>query len=214
MRCACCSARPSCTAPTPSSSPSARCSSCCASAPGSRWWPWRPLPLASILVQYLGRRIHDRFERIQASFSEISAAGPGELLRRAAGARLRPRGVADRSLRAAQSPVHRPRPAPGSADGHAVAYARIHSRRLDDHHPAGRRPPGHRAPHHRRPVRGLQHLHDPAHLADHRRGLGGQHLPARHRLGQAHRRAAAAEPAIDDRAADPAIAPTRCWRRD
>jgi len=32
-----------------------------------------PMPLASILVQYLGRKIHDRFERIQASFSEISA---------------------------------------------------------------------------------------------------------------------------------------------
>jgi ATP-binding cassette subfamily B multidrug efflux pump len=32
-----------------------------------------PAPVASILVQYLGRRIHDRFERIQASFSEISA---------------------------------------------------------------------------------------------------------------------------------------------
>jgi ATP-binding cassette subfamily B protein len=32
-----------------------------------------PMPLASILVQYLGRRIHDRFERIQASFSEISS---------------------------------------------------------------------------------------------------------------------------------------------
>jgi len=31
------------------------------------------MPLASILVQYLGHRIHDRFERIQASFSEISA---------------------------------------------------------------------------------------------------------------------------------------------
>ncbi len=32
-----------------------------------------PMPLASILVQYFGHRIHDRFERIQASFSEISA---------------------------------------------------------------------------------------------------------------------------------------------
>jgi ATP-binding cassette subfamily B protein len=31
------------------------------------------MPLASILVQYLGRKIHDRFERIQASFSEISS---------------------------------------------------------------------------------------------------------------------------------------------
>ncbi|RRA49861.1 ABC transporter ATP-binding protein [Acidipila sp. EB88] len=32
-----------------------------------------PLPLASVLVQALGRRIHDRFERIQAMFSDISA---------------------------------------------------------------------------------------------------------------------------------------------
>ena len=32
-----------------------------------------PMPVASILVQYLGRKIHDRFERIQASFSEISS---------------------------------------------------------------------------------------------------------------------------------------------
>jgi ATP-binding cassette subfamily B protein len=32
-----------------------------------------PMPLASILVQYLGSKIHDRFERIQASFSEISS---------------------------------------------------------------------------------------------------------------------------------------------
>ena len=32
-----------------------------------------PLPLASVLVQVLGSRIHDRFERIQAMFSEISA---------------------------------------------------------------------------------------------------------------------------------------------
>ncbi|MDQ1450835.1 MAG: ATP-binding cassette, subfamily multidrug efflux pump [Acidobacteriaceae bacterium] len=32
-----------------------------------------PLPLASILVQTLGRKIQERFERIQAMFSEISA---------------------------------------------------------------------------------------------------------------------------------------------
>src|SRR5436190_661254 len=32
-----------------------------------------PLPIASILIQYFGRRIHERFERIQAMFSEISA---------------------------------------------------------------------------------------------------------------------------------------------
>jgi ATP-binding cassette subfamily B protein len=32
-----------------------------------------PMPLASILIQYFGSRIHDRFERIQASFSDISS---------------------------------------------------------------------------------------------------------------------------------------------
>ncbi|SEG37316.1 ATP-binding cassette, subfamily B [Bryocella elongata] len=32
-----------------------------------------PLPIASVLVQYFGARIHKRFERIQASFSDISA---------------------------------------------------------------------------------------------------------------------------------------------
>jgi ATP-binding cassette, subfamily B, multidrug efflux pump len=32
-----------------------------------------PLPLLSIVVQYFGRRIHERFERIQAMFSDISA---------------------------------------------------------------------------------------------------------------------------------------------
>lgn len=32
-----------------------------------------PLPAASVLVQYFGRRIHDRFERIQAMYSDISA---------------------------------------------------------------------------------------------------------------------------------------------
>jgi len=34
---------------------------------------WAPMPVASVLVQYFGRKIHNRFERIQASFSEISA---------------------------------------------------------------------------------------------------------------------------------------------
>jgi ATP-binding cassette, subfamily B, multidrug efflux pump len=32
-----------------------------------------PLPLASIVIQYFGHRIHERFERIQAMFSDISA---------------------------------------------------------------------------------------------------------------------------------------------
>jgi ATP-binding cassette subfamily B protein len=36
-------------------------------------YAFAPLPLASIIVQYFGRRIHERFEKIQAQFSEISA---------------------------------------------------------------------------------------------------------------------------------------------
>src|ERR1035438_4154500 len=32
-----------------------------------------PLPVASIVIQHFGRRIHQRFERIQAMFSDISA---------------------------------------------------------------------------------------------------------------------------------------------
>ena len=32
-----------------------------------------PLPIASILIQYFAKRIHERFERIQAMFSDISA---------------------------------------------------------------------------------------------------------------------------------------------
>ncbi len=32
-----------------------------------------PLPIASILIQHFGRKIHERFERIQAMFSDISA---------------------------------------------------------------------------------------------------------------------------------------------
>jgi len=32
-----------------------------------------PMPVASILVQYFGARIHERFEKIQASFSEITS---------------------------------------------------------------------------------------------------------------------------------------------
>src|SRR5438094_3584960 len=33
-----------------------------------------PLPVVSIVVQYFGKRIHERFERIQAMFSDISAS--------------------------------------------------------------------------------------------------------------------------------------------
>jgi ATP-binding cassette, subfamily B, multidrug efflux pump len=37
------------------------------------FYAFLPLPVVSIVIQYFGRRIHERFERIQAMFSEISA---------------------------------------------------------------------------------------------------------------------------------------------
>ncbi len=37
------------------------------------FYAFLPLPVASVVVQYFGRRIHERFEKIQAMFSEISA---------------------------------------------------------------------------------------------------------------------------------------------
>ncbi len=36
-------------------------------------WAFVPLPIVSIVIQYFGRQIHERFERIQAMFSDISA---------------------------------------------------------------------------------------------------------------------------------------------
>jgi len=42
-------------------------------SPKLTFFAFVPLPLASVLVQYFGNRIHTRFERIQAMFSEISA---------------------------------------------------------------------------------------------------------------------------------------------
>ncbi len=36
-------------------------------------YAFAPLPLASVIVQYFGRKIHERFEKIQAQFSDISA---------------------------------------------------------------------------------------------------------------------------------------------
>ena len=42
-------------------------------SPSLTLYAFLPLPIVSIVVQYFGRRIHERFERIQAMFSDISA---------------------------------------------------------------------------------------------------------------------------------------------
>jgi ATP-binding cassette, subfamily B, multidrug efflux pump len=42
-------------------------------SPRLTFYTFLPLPVASIVIQYFGRQIHERFERIQAMFSDISA---------------------------------------------------------------------------------------------------------------------------------------------
>src|SRR5512146_3311243 len=42
-------------------------------SPSLTLYAFAPLPIVSIVVQYFGRQIHERFERIQAMFSDISA---------------------------------------------------------------------------------------------------------------------------------------------
>src|SRR5436190_3974378 len=42
-------------------------------SPRLTMYAFLPLPIVSIVIQYFGRRIHERFERIQAMFSDISA---------------------------------------------------------------------------------------------------------------------------------------------
>src|ERR1700719_2439589 len=37
------------------------------------FYAFLPLPVVSVIIQYFGRQIHERFERIQAMFSDISA---------------------------------------------------------------------------------------------------------------------------------------------
>ncbi len=53
-------------------------------SPRLTMFAFAPLPVISIVVQYFGRRIHERFERIQAMFSDISARAQENF----AGARL------------------------------------------------------------------------------------------------------------------------------
>jgi ATP-binding cassette subfamily B protein len=42
-------------------------------SPRLTFYTFLPLPAISVVIQYFGRRIHDRFERIQSMFSDISA---------------------------------------------------------------------------------------------------------------------------------------------
>ena len=84
-------------------------------------WAFLPLPVASIIVQYFGARIHERFERIQAKFSDISARAQENF----SGARLI-RAYAQEDAEIAlfetrKQRLHQPLHAPGPTDGNALA---------------------------------------------------------------------------------------------
>ena len=66
-------ARPSCTRRIRWYLPRWRWCSCGRSAPSSRCMPSRLCPLPASWCNTFGRRIHERFEKIQAQFSDISA---------------------------------------------------------------------------------------------------------------------------------------------
>ncbi len=97
-----------------------------------------PLPIASIVIQYFGRRIHERFERIQAMFSDISARAQENF----SGARVIRAYVQEQAEIAAfetrQPGIHPPQPGPRPADGNALADAGAHAGRRRGHRAVGR----------------------------------------------------------------------------
>ena len=177
-----------------------------------------PLPVVSIVIQYFGRRIHERFERIQAMFSDISARAQENF----SGARVIRAYVQEeaeieaferenkeyirRSLKLVRL-MGMLWPTLELMLGLRCG-ARAVARRtggahgtidVDPRHESGRdiswnhHHPEARRLDERRPLRFLQHLHDAAHLADHCAGMGHQHFPARHSVADAHQRDHAGE---------------------
>ena len=151
-------------------------------------WAFLPLPIASILVQYFGTRIHQRFERIQAKFSDISARAQENF----SGARLiRAYAQEDSEIALFETEntdyINRAMPLARLMGmlwptlelmlGFALVIVLwVGGQEVLRHRIIGRK------------LHRLHDVHDPAHLADHRARLGHQHLPARHRLHGAHRR--------------------------
>ena len=146
-----------------------------------------PLPLASILVQSLGRKIHERFERIQAMYSEISAQAQENF----SGARLVRAFAQEEAQIAAFEKSNKENirrglrlvqlmgmlwPTLEFVLGLAMAITLL----VGGHEV-------HFASHQHRRFRRLQYLYGHAHLACHRSRLGGQLVAARHGFGHPHR---------------------------
>ena len=170
-----------------------------------------PLPIASIVIQYFGRRIHERFERIQAMFSDISARAQENF----SGARVIRAYVQEQAEISAfenanQEYIRRSlglvrlmgmlwptlelmlgapsSSSSGSADEKSSRTFHVHPRHTlvpsfpDRNHAEARRLDE------RRGFRRLQHLHGATDLAGHRARMGHQHLPAWNRVAGAHQR--------------------------
>ena len=86
-----------------------------------------PLPILSIVVQYFGRRIHERFERIQAMFSDISARAQENF----SGVRVIRAYVQEHAeiggVREIESRIHCTQLEIGALDGNALADAGNHA---------------------------------------------------------------------------------------
>ena len=97
-------------------------------SPRLTFYAFLPLPVVSIVIQYFGRRIHERFERIQAMFSEISARAQENF----SGARVIRAYVQEEAeiagFETLQPGIHRPQPEAGAVDGNALADAGNHAR--------------------------------------------------------------------------------------
>jgi ATP-binding cassette subfamily B protein len=122
-----------------------------------------PLPLSSILIQYFGRKIHERFERIQAQFSDISARAQENF----SGARV---------IRA----YAQPQPAAGPPDGYVMAEFGDYAGSGDGDGGVARGQGSSVASHQPGTVRGLLCIHAAAYVAHYRPGLGDQYLSARY----------------------------------
>ncbi len=131
-----------------------------------------PLPLVSITVQYFGKQIHERFEKIQAMFSEISARAQENF----SGARVIRAYVQEEpeiaGFRNVQPRIHSPQPETGRLMGMLwptletmLGFAIVLVLWLGGSEVSARTHDG------RRLCR-LQYLHGAADLADYRAGLG------------------------------------------
>ena len=149
-------------------------------------YAFAPLPLASIVVQYFGRRIHERFEKIQAQFSDISARAQENF----SGARV-VRAYAQEEAEIAlfetsnQEYVTRSLPLARLTGMLWPTLEMLLGFALVLVFWLGGREVLH-GPHQPGRFRRLQYLHRHADLAGDRAGLGHQHLPARHRLHGTH----------------------------